>query len=108
MSKEKSDSKHSFQIIRGFPCPVSKRFTKKNIEDAMDYVPGDGDVIIASYPKTGTTWMNYIVLQIRSRGREFPSFDEATHKITPYFEMAGLEAVLAQDKPRYTLVYTIL
>lgn len=90
-----------YQIVRGFPCPVSEYFTKKNIEDAMDLVPEDGDVIIASYPKTGTTWMQYIVLQITSGGETFPSFGDVLYKVVPYIELSGVAAVLAQKNPRF-------
>lgn len=89
-----------YQVVRGFPCPVSRWFTKKKMEDAMDLMPGDGDLILASYPKTGTTWMNYVLLQIKSRAESFPSFQEVTFKIVPYIELTGVEAVHAQSKPR--------
>lgn len=90
-----------YQMVRGFPCPVSEYFTKKNIEDAMDLVPEDGDVIIASYPKTGTTWMQYIVLQITSKGEAFPTFLDVLYKVVPYIELSGIAPVLAQNPPRF-------
>lgn len=90
-----------YQIVRGFQCPISERFTKKNMEDAMDFVPGDGDLILASYPKTGTVWMQYILLQIKSKGELFPSFKDASIKFVPFIEMVGTAAVQAQDKPRF-------
>lgn len=89
-----------YQIVRGLPCPTPRMFDKKNIEDAMDYVPEEGDLIMATYPKTGTTWMQYILLQIKSRGESFPSFHEVMFKVFPYIEASGLEPLLAQDKPR--------
>lgn len=66
----------------------------------MDFMPEDGDIIIASYPKTGTTWMQYIVLQIISGGESYPSFDDATYKIAPFIELVGIDAVKVQRKPR--------
>ena len=98
MSEEKQN--HFIQIVRGFPFPFFNGFTVKNIEDAMDLVPEDDDIIIATYPKTGTTWMQYIVLQILSKGEHFPSFGDATFKVVPYIEMVGVAAVHAQKKPR--------
>jgi len=89
------------QVIRGCPFPAVHWFSAKNVEDAMDYVPGNDDVIIASYPKTGTTWMQYIVLQITSKGEYFPTFDDVTYKVVPFIEMSGIAAVEAlQCKPR--------
>jgi len=89
------------QIIRGLPFPSEEKFPRKNIEDAMDYVPKDDDVVLASYPKTGSTWMQYIVLQIISKGESFPAFQDVTYNVVPFFEMAGIEAIDSlKDKPR--------
>ncbi|GBO35250.1 Sulfotransferase family cytosolic 1B member 1 [Araneus ventricosus] len=59
----------------------------------MDYLPRDGDVIIASYPKTGTTWLQYIVLQITSKGQLFPSFKDVLEKVAPFMGMNGPEVI---------------
>ncbi|GFT89546.1 hypothetical protein NPIL_178411 [Nephila pilipes] len=88
------------QIIRGLPFPNAPWFPKKNIEDTLDYVPHDGDIIIASYPKTGTTWLQYIVLQIVSKGELFPSFDDCLFKHAPFLEMAGTSVLEKMEKPR--------
>lgn len=98
--KQKLYIQKIFQIVRGFPFPLSDHFTKKNIEDAMDLIPEDDDIIIATYPKTGTTWIQYIVMQIMSKGEYFPTFADALFKVVPYIEMVGVAAVHAQKKPR--------
>ncbi|GBM43387.1 Sulfotransferase family cytosolic 1B member 1 [Araneus ventricosus] len=88
------------QHIRGLPFFLSPRFSKENIEAAIDYQPQDGDVIIASYPKTGTTWLQYIVLQILSKGSSFPSFNDVMFKEAPFLEMSGTAPIEALKKPR--------
>ncbi|KAF8787312.1 3-alpha-hydroxysteroid sulfotransferase like protein [Argiope bruennichi] len=88
------------QIIRGLPFPKAPWFSAKNIEDTLDYVPHDGDIIIASYPKTGTTWLQYIVFQITSKGELFPSFNDCLYKYAPYLEMAGTAVLEKLEKPR--------
>ncbi|CAL1279750.1 unnamed protein product, partial [Larinioides sclopetarius] len=59
----------------------------------MDYVPRNGDIIIASYPKTGTNWLQYIVLQITSKGESFPSFNDCVYNKVPFMEMTGPEVI---------------
>ncbi|GFR19058.1 hypothetical protein TNCT_125691 [Trichonephila clavata] len=77
------------QKIRGFPFPKVAWFIKENIEETLDYESHDGDLIICSYPKTGTTWLQYIVMQILSKGEDFPSFNDALMKAAPFMEMTG-------------------
>ncbi|GBN58563.1 Sulfotransferase family cytosolic 1B member 1 [Araneus ventricosus] len=88
------------QIIRGLPFPKALYFSEKNIEDTLDYVPHDGDIIVASYPKTGTTWLQYIVFQIISKGELFPSFDDCLYKYAPFLEMSGTAVLENMGKPR--------
>ncbi|GBN00838.1 Alcohol sulfotransferase [Araneus ventricosus] len=82
-----------FQVIKGMPFPKVIWFKKENIEGTLEYMPKDDDIIIASYPKTGTTWLQYIVLQITSKGESFPSFNDVLDRVAPFMEMAGPEAI---------------
>ncbi|KFM58565.1 Sulfotransferase family cytosolic 1B member 1, partial [Stegodyphus mimosarum] len=100
MSEEVATKNYELQIVRGLPFPASQWFNRKNIEDALDYMPQDEDIIIASYPKTGSTWLQYIVLQILSKGDLFPSFDDVTYRVVPFMEMTGIAAVEALKSPR--------
>ncbi|GFT34640.1 hypothetical protein NPIL_391451, partial [Nephila pilipes] len=88
------------QNIRGIMFPSGPIFQKKNIEDSMDYVPHDDDIIIASYPKTGTTWLNYIVMQIVSKGEMYPDFDDCFIKYVPFLEASGTSVLDKMEKPR--------
>ncbi|KAF8787309.1 Bile salt sulfotransferase like protein [Argiope bruennichi] len=80
-----------FQVIKGIPFSNVHWFKKENIEGTIDYYPKDGDISIASYPKTGTTWLQYIVLQITSEGDYFPPFDDL--HVKTFMEMAGPEVI---------------
>ncbi|XP_035214110.1 sulfotransferase family cytosolic 1B member 1-like [Stegodyphus dumicola] len=88
-----------YQIIRGLPFPTGLMWKKENIEQALDYCPRDGDIIIASYPKTGTTWLQYTVLQIISKGELFPSMQELD-RVCPFMEIAGVAAVQSLQELR--------
>ncbi|GFX88138.1 hypothetical protein TNCV_159531 [Trichonephila clavipes] len=85
------------QMIRGHPFPNLAWFTKEHIEETLDYDSRDGDFIICSYPKTGTTWLQYIILQVLSKGKEFPSFNEALIKTVPFMELTGRGPVDAME-----------
>ncbi|GBN00842.1 Alcohol sulfotransferase [Araneus ventricosus] len=82
-----------FQVIKGIPFPNVPWFKKENIEGTLEYMPKDDDIIIASYPKTGTTWLQYIVLQIISKGECLPSFNDVLDRVAPFMEMTGPEVI---------------
>ncbi|GFT89547.1 hypothetical protein NPIL_178421 [Nephila pilipes] len=88
------------QNIRGFLFPKASLFAKNNIEDTLDYVPHDDDIIIASYPKTGTTLLQYIVIQIVSKGEMYPDMDDCLFKHIPYLEATGTSVLDKMEKPR--------
>ncbi|CAL1271329.1 unnamed protein product [Larinioides sclopetarius] len=93
MSRSNSAKMSRFQMIRGIPFPNVPWFRKENIEKTMDYVAQNGDIVIASYPKTGTHWLQYIVLQITSKGESYPSFNDCIYNKVPFMEMTGPEAI---------------
>lgn len=70
----------------------------QNTLDAMAYKPKDDDVIIATYPKCGTTWMQYIVNLIIQKGKPFSGVEDFFRR-SPFFEMCGQEAVENRPKP---------
>lgn len=74
----------------GFPAAA--------IRSGLGYVAGPGDIFVVSYPKCGTTWLQYIVwLLVRGRPLE-P--DETLAAVFPHLEESGADAVRALDAPR--------
>ncbi|GBN00844.1 hypothetical protein AVEN_51832-1 [Araneus ventricosus] len=71
------------QIIRGISFP-NVNILRENKEGTIDYPPRDRNIIIASYSKTGTTWLKYMVLQIIIQGQSFHSFNEVLDKVMPF------------------------
>lgn len=72
------------------------RFVQLNHE-CQNHTPYCDRILILSYPKTGTKWLLYI----KSKGESYPKFKDMLYKIAPVVIMTGVEAVLAQSKPRF-------
>ncbi|XP_077522186.1 amine sulfotransferase-like [Amblyomma americanum] len=70
----------------------------ENVRAAMQYQPREDDVFIATYPKCGTTWTQYIVCNIFTGGN-------APNNVTdfllqaPYFDFMGADAATKMPRP---------
>ena len=64
-------------IIRGLP-QRTKYIENIRIDSARwdHYVPRQGDVVVATYAKNGTTWMEHIVLHLIHRGPVKPTIHD--------------------------------
>ena len=70
---------------------------QKNLNPAINYEPRVGDLIIASFPKTGTTWMQYIASLIFNSGE--PPKGPIMFGTTPFLELVGSDGVLEYMRP---------
>ncbi|XP_037577213.1 sulfotransferase 2A1 [Dermacentor silvarum] len=77
---------------------MHKFFHEKNILASMKFSPSPDDVIIATFPKCGTKWMQYIVCSILTGG-EPPSTPAEFMLASPYLEMMGVDAALRTPRP---------
>ncbi|GBL76571.1 Sulfotransferase family cytosolic 1B member 1 [Araneus ventricosus] len=84
------------------PFPKTPWCKRENVEKTMDYLPRNGDIILTSYPKTGSNWLQYIVLQIISKGEYFPSLNDCLYSKVPLMELMGPEAI---DNMRGSRIY---
>lgn len=66
-------------------------FSEETVRSAMKYKPRNGDVIIVTYPKCGTTWTMYIVYNIITRGNNPGDFAEF-RRMSPYIDFTGAKA----------------
>lgn len=88
------------QYVRGFPFPAVQKFCRKKIESSLDYKPQEGDIFVISYPKSGTTWVQYIIYEIlHGSATALPTMYEI-ERIIPYMEHEGAEAAMCLDPPR--------
>jgi hypothetical protein len=73
-------------------------FPPEAIESALGYRPAPDDIFIASYPKSGTTWLQYIVYLLIRRRPIAPH--ESLTECFPHLEEVGAVAVEQGQQPR--------
>lgn len=66
-------------------------------DSALAYKPRPDDLFVVSFPKSGTTWVQYIVCLIYSEG--VPPDGPIMFGATPFLEFVGGEGVLEYEKP---------
>ena len=89
--------KPSYTSIGGFRLPID--FSPEVFESGLGYKAQPEDVFIATYPKCGTTWVQYIVWLIQHNGEPLPVEKSMTVEI-PHLEEVGKEFVAALPLPR--------
>ena len=74
-------------------------FPVAGFESGQRYRAAPGDVFVASYPKCGTTWTQYIVYLLENDGRPLTT-GQRLDGVFPHLEEVGEEAVRALAEPR--------
>lgn len=78
---------------------LSPGFHEKNVQSGLDYKPLDGDLFIVTYPKCGTTWMQYITYYIFNSDAPMKNLMEMMFKFCPFLEMFGAEGAKNMTRP---------
>lgn len=68
------------------------------VRSAFTYQPCPDDVFVATYPKCGTTWTQYLVLSILSKGAP-PKRNIDFMLASPFLELMGAEAAEKMARP---------
>lgn len=89
--------KPSYRSHDGFLMPMG--FPAEGFVSGQQYVPQEGDVFVSTYPKCGTTWMQYIVLLIVREGHGLRD-GENINDAFPHLEEVGRHVIEALPKPR--------
>src|SRR5262245_6598450 len=74
-------------------------FPVAGFESGQRYRAAPGDVFVASYPKCGTTWTQYIVYLLENDGRPLAA-GQRLDAVFPHLEEVDEEAVRALRSPR--------
>lgn len=86
-----------YTVHDGFRMPMG--FPVAGFESGQRYVAAPGDVFVASYPKCGTTWTQYIVYLLQNDARPLTA-EQSINDVFPHLEEVGREAVAALPEPR--------
>jgi len=86
-----------YTVHDGFRMPMG--FPVAGFESGQRYVAGPGDVFVASYPKCGTTWAQYIVYLLLNDARPLTA-GRSINDVFPHLEEVGREIVAALPPPR--------
>lgn len=78
-------------------------FTIENLREAVNYQPTEEDIFVATYPKCGTTWMQYIIWEILNNGKDPPYVHEMWYDYCRHLEQTGTKDSANLSKPRYQL-----
>ena len=82
---------NDYRMPMGFPV--------ENFSSALSYRAEPGDIILSTYPKCGTTWVQYI-LYLLLHGAEPLSEGESLGDAIPHLEEVGAKAVMQLPRPR--------
>ncbi|KAL1485194.1 hypothetical protein MTO96_032112 [Rhipicephalus appendiculatus] len=77
--------------------PMLALFPEDNVRSAMHYEPSERDVVVVTYPKCGTTWVQYIVAHILTK--EEPPKNPAEFMLcSPLVELLGAESATRAER----------
>lgn len=90
-------------LVEGIRMPVA--FNEDRVKEALSYKPRPGDVFVVTYPKCGTTWVQYIVwclfnLDRIQAGQGVPTMNDMLSKEVPFLEWVGTGPVANLPEPR--------
>ena len=89
--------KPSYRMNGAFRMPLG--FPAENFASAIAYEAQAGDIFVATYPKSGTTWVQYIVYLLLNGGVPLPADHQIGNSI-PHLEEVGAECAKALPMPR--------
>jgi hypothetical protein len=89
--------KPRYTVHGGFLMPMG--FPVEGFDSGQRYAAEAGDVFVATYPKCGTTWTQFIVYLLLRRGEPLPP-GVGINDVFPHLEEVGEHAVRALPRPR--------
>jgi LPS sulfotransferase NodH len=86
-----------YTLHDGFRMPMG--FPVAGFDSGQRYRPSPGDVFVSTYPKCGTTWLQYIVYLLVHGGQPLPA-GTRMDAVFPHLEEVGEAVVRALPEPR--------
>lgn len=86
-----------YTVHDGFRMPMG--FPVAGFESGQRYRAAPGDIFVASYPKCGTTWTQYIVYLLLNDARPLTA-GQKVDDVFPHLEEVGQDVVQALPQPR--------
>lgn len=94
---EPSARRPRYTIHDGFRMPMG--FPADGFASGQRYRASPGDVFVVSYPKCGTTWLQYIVYLLENDARPLAA-GQRLDEVLPHLEEVGEAALRALPEPR--------
>lgn len=95
LSKSKQDD--LFEIVDGI-CWVSD-WGSSNLRFALSYQAKLDDLLIVTYPRSGTTWMQNIVYTLLTKGEPFDANIDHFFQQNPHLEIDGRACIEMMKQP---------
>ncbi|GIY75911.1 sulfotransferase family cytosolic 1B member 1 [Caerostris darwini] len=92
-----TEATKNIQIVQGFP--MARFHVPELVKGAMRYKPSKDDIIVATYPKCGSTWTMQIVSLILRRGQPLLTSEEYQSHVR-YLEDTTMEEISNMKRPR--------
>ena len=86
-----------YAVHDGFLMPLG--FPVEGFDSGQRYAAQPGDIFVATYPKCGTTWTQYIVYLLLHGGESLPA-GKTINDVFPHLEEVGEAVVRALPEPR--------
>lgn len=91
-----ANQKPHYQVINGLRFPPM--FSPTLLKEAMSYKPNTDEVCVVSYPRSGSNWMQSIVLFIFRKGQELED-PRDFFKMSPFIDALGNQGLQGMPRP---------
>ncbi|CAN8000568.1 unnamed protein product [Ixodes hexagonus] len=96
VSDMQAKTKLKYRSVGGYY--TATHFPEEILQSALCYKPQPGDVFVVTYPKCGTTWLQFILYHIYTNGATVVSIKDFAGRM-PFLERMGVEGLADLPRP---------